>query len=104
MGTSSIYRQSSPPTVSSRHADTRLSSDMEDAVRQAIGQELRRRRLALALTQGAVGHPLTRGYVSAVELGHTVPSLPALRLMASRLGLSLSEFFAAVEGVLSTDT
>jgi hypothetical protein len=103
MGKSSIYRQ---PIRSPRRrlADGRLSGDLEPGVKEAIGHELRRRRIALEMSQGSLGHPLTRSYVSAVELGHTVPSLPALRLMATRLGLSLSEFFAAVERSVSNDT
>jgi hypothetical protein len=104
MDKSSIYLHPPNAPVGRMVRDGRLSGDLEPAVREAIGHELRRRRMALQLSQGAVGHPLTRSYVSAVELGHAVPSLPALRLMASRLGLSLSEFFAAVEVSMSTET
>lgn len=50
------------------------------------------------LTQAQLGDPLTKGFVSAVELGRVIPSLPALALMAERLELSLSELFGAVNG------
>lgn len=49
------------------------------------------------MSQAALGAPLTRAYVSAVETGRVVPSLPALEHMVNRLGSSLSDFFAAVE-------
>jgi len=49
------------------------------------------------MTQSAVGGPLTKAFVSAVETGRATPSLPALRLMVSRLDATLSEFFAGVE-------
>lgn len=62
-----------------------------------VGRELRRRRIALGISQAALGTPLSRAYVSAVETGRVVPSLPALEHMVSRLGGSLSDFFAAVE-------
>jgi transcriptional regulator with XRE-family HTH domain len=38
------------------------------------------------MTQAELGAPLTRSYVSAVERGRTVPSVPALAHMAARLG------------------
>jgi transcriptional regulator with XRE-family HTH domain len=85
-------------------APLRLSSTMDPAVRAALGGTLRRHRLARSMTQSVLGHPLTRAYVSSVEAGRTVPSLPALRLMVLRLDLSLAEFFDEVEGVLSTST
>jgi transcriptional regulator with XRE-family HTH domain len=62
----------------------------------AIGRELRRRRRAEGLTQAALGEPLTRAFVCAVERGHAVPSIPALALLADRLGIALDEFFRGV--------
>lgn len=82
----------------------RLSSSMDPAVRGAVGGTLRRHRLARSMTQGSLGHPLTRAYVSSVEAGRTVPSLPALRLMVLRLDMSLAEFFDEVDSALSTTT
>ena len=63
----------------------------------AIGRELRRQRRARGLTQAALGAPMTRAFVSAVETGRTVPSLPALALLADRLGLALDDFFVGVK-------
>ena len=65
--------------------------------RGVIGEELRRGRIERGLTQSGLGSPLTRGFVSAVERGLAVPSLPALAHMLARLDLSLSEFFERVE-------
>jgi transcriptional regulator with XRE-family HTH domain len=96
MATSSIYKHSG--------GRVRLSSSMDPAVRAAVGGTLRRHRLARSMTQGTLGHPLTRAYVSSVESGRTVPSLPALRLMVLRLDMSLAEFFAEVDAQLSTTT
>jgi transcriptional regulator with XRE-family HTH domain len=63
----------------------------------AIGRELRRRREARGLTQASLGSPLTRGFVSAVERGRTMPSIPALALLADRLEIPLDAFFSAVK-------
>jgi transcriptional regulator with XRE-family HTH domain len=63
----------------------------------AIGRELRRRREASGLTQTALGAPLTRGFISAVERGRTVPSIPALALLADRLDVPLGDFFQGVK-------
>jgi transcriptional regulator with XRE-family HTH domain len=62
----------------------------------AIGRELRTRRRAKGLTQASLGAPLTKGFVSAVERGHTVPSLAALALLTDRLEAPLDEFFRGV--------
>jgi transcriptional regulator with XRE-family HTH domain len=75
----------------------RLSASLDRTWRECLGRELRRRRLARHLTQAELGEPLTKAFVSAVEHGHTVPSLPALRLMVGRLDTSLAGFLAAVE-------
>ena len=77
---------------------------MDPGVRRALGRELRRRRLERAMTQGELGLPLTRAYVSAVEAGRTVPSLPALQHMLDRLQVPLSAFFDAVERSVSNGT
>ena len=74
----------------------------DGALAGAIGGELRRRRVAAGLTQTTLGEPLTRGYVSAVERGHVVPSLPALALLVQRLDLTLSEFFSGVQPDMTT--
>jgi transcriptional regulator with XRE-family HTH domain len=62
----------------------------------ALGREIRRRRLALGLSQGELGRPLTRAFVSAVERGHCLPSLAALVHFAGRLGVSAGELLDSV--------
>jgi transcriptional regulator with XRE-family HTH domain len=68
----------------------------------AIGVELRRRRLAKGLTQQAVGAPLSRAFVCAVERGHAVPSIPALAMLADGLDVSLDEFFRGVNAHMTS--
>jgi transcriptional regulator with XRE-family HTH domain len=67
------------------------------ALSLAIGRELRRHRRSRGLSQASLGAPLTRGFVSAVERGRTVPSLPALVLFADRLEIPLDSFFSGVK-------
>jgi transcriptional regulator with XRE-family HTH domain len=64
---------------------------------RAIGAELRRRRHAAQLTQSDLGEPFSRSFISAVERGHTVPSVGALAILTDRLGISLDEFFVGVK-------
>ena len=68
----------------------------------AIGREVHRRRKARGLTQASLGEPLTRGFVSAVERGHTVPSIAALALLTDRLDTGLDEFFRGVNEQMTT--
>ena len=89
MGQSSITQQTD--------AAGRLSKTLDPELRLALGRRLRQLRKDRDLTQGELGAPLTRAYVSAVEAGRTVPSLPALQLMVDRLDVPLSAFFEAVE-------
>jgi transcriptional regulator with XRE-family HTH domain len=79
---------------------SRLSGRISEVWRRSLGAELRRRRQALGVSQAALGAPLTRAFVSAVERGQAVPSLPALRLMVDHLGIPLSEFFDGVEAAV----
>jgi transcriptional regulator with XRE-family HTH domain len=62
----------------------------------ALGAELRARRLAGRLSQRALGSPLSAAYVSSVEIGRVIPSLPALLMMLDRLGVSAPIYFEAV--------
>ena len=86
-------RESSIP----QHRLRRLSFGVPPEWRGRIGHELRERRVTAGLSQAELGSPLTRAYVSAVERGRVVPSLPALRLMTRRLDTTLADFFAGVE-------
>ena len=64
----------------------------------ALGEEIRRRRLALGLSQADLGEPLSRSFVSQVEHGRLTPSLLSLLLIASRLGITGAALLAAAEG------
>jgi DNA-binding XRE family transcriptional regulator len=75
----------------------RLSATLDAGFRRRLGLELRRRRMELGLTQASLGEPMSKGFVSAVERGRAIPSLPALRLMASRLDTTIGAFLLAVE-------
>jgi transcriptional regulator with XRE-family HTH domain len=52
-----------------------------------IGRRIRTERISRGMSQAALGRPLTRAYVSQVESGHTLPSIPALFHLAERLGI-----------------
>src|SRR5215207_8900589 len=67
----------------------------------AIGHELHRRRGEAGLTQAALGAPLTRAFVCAVERGKTVPSIPALGILLQRLDIGFDEFFRGVQNEMT---
>ena len=69
----------------------------KSAFAQQLGHELRRLRLARGLRQSQVAGPFSAAFVSAVETGAIVPSLPSLVILLDNLGVSLSAFFAAIE-------
>lgn len=52
-----------------------------------LGQRIRLARVAQGLSQAALGEPFTRAYISLIEGGHTLPSLPVLLHLAERLGV-----------------
>ena len=61
---------------------------------QSVGARLREARLAVGLTQEELGRGVaTKGFISLVERGRANPSLPKLRVLADRLGRSISFFF-----------
>jgi transcriptional regulator with XRE-family HTH domain len=66
------------------------------ALAEAIGAELRFRRRHRGLTQRELGAPFTAAFVSAVELGYAIPSVPALAALTDRLGIGLDDFFTGV--------
>ncbi|HEU0235395.1 MAG TPA: helix-turn-helix transcriptional regulator [Candidatus Limnocylindrales bacterium] len=70
--------------------------ERRSALAEAIGCELRRLRRRRGLTQGELGTPFTRAFVSSVELGYTIPSVPALVTLTERLGIGLDDFFWGV--------
>ncbi len=56
-----------------------------------LGERLRAARYTARLTQeGLAGERFSKSYISAVERSKMTPSIPALRLLADRLGVSLS--------------
>lgn len=46
---------------------------------------------------------MTRAYISQVEAGRTLPSLPALIVLAERLGTSADEILKAVNQTLNVE-
>ena len=72
-------------------------------LRSGLGLELRRRRLEAHLSQASVSAPMTRAYISQVEAGRTLPSIPALIFLAERLGTSADEILRSVNRTLSVE-
>lgn len=56
-----------------------------------LGLRIRELRVRAGFTQEELGAPLTRSFVSAIEHGRVLPSLPALLLIASRLDVPVGE-------------
>ena len=61
-----------------------------DGFAREVGARVRALRLERGMTQTELGRPLTRAFVSAVELGRVLPSLRALALMAERLRVPIA--------------
>ena len=80
-----------------------LTPERAEHFRSSLGSEVRRRRLAAHLSQVALSSPLTRAYISQVESGRTLPSLPALIVLAERLGTSADEILKSVNQTLSVE-
>jgi transcriptional regulator with XRE-family HTH domain len=68
-----------------------------------LGSELRRRRLAARLSQDELSRPLTRAFISQVEHGVAMPSLPALIVISERLGTSADEVLKSVNQALNSE-
>ena len=66
-----------------------------------LGESIRVRRRILGLTQTQLGSPLTKGFVSEVERGRSLPSLPALSLIAERLRVPMGDLLEEVNNHLS---
>ena len=69
----------------------------------ALGWEIRRRREASGLSQAAAAAPMGRAFLSLVEQGRVVPSLPSLLIVARRLDTSAGEILRSVESHLESD-
>ena len=63
----------------------------------ALGSRIRELRIQAGLTQAELGAPMTRSFVSAIERGRAVPSLPALLLMSARLDVPIGELLRELE-------
>ena len=62
-----------------------------------IGQVLRDARRRRGLSQHILGAPFSAAFISSVEHGKTIPSLPSLAILTARLEMSLADFFREVE-------
>jgi transcriptional regulator with XRE-family HTH domain len=62
-----------------------------------IGQVLRDARRSRGLTQHQLAKPFSTAFVSSVELGNTMPSLPSLAILLRHMGITMAEFFSEVE-------
>jgi transcriptional regulator with XRE-family HTH domain len=80
-----------------------LTPDRARELRFSLGSEVRRRRLAAHLSQVELSAPMTRAYISQLEAGRTLPSLPALIVLAERLGTSAHEILESVNRTLSEE-
>ena len=64
---------------------------------RVLGQEIKRRRLALGLSQASAARPLSRAFMSSVETGRLTPSLPSLLIIARQLNASAGTILRTVE-------
>ena len=82
-----------PKSSISKLLDLRPNS----AFARTLGRAIRDRRHARGLTQSQLGDPFTKGFVSEVERGKSLPSLRALSFLADRLEVPLSELLGEVK-------
>ena len=73
---------------------------LREAISQRLGSLIRTRRRELGLTQTQLAYPLTKGFVSEVERGNSLPSLATLALFADRLRVPMSYLLDEVKGGL----
>jgi tetratricopeptide (TPR) repeat protein len=72
-----------------------LPDESQNEAGQAVGAKIRAARRALKFTQRQLaGSDFSVSYISAIERGHIQPSLRALAILGTRLGLSALELFA----------
>lgn len=68
-----------------------------------IAERVREARLAAQLTQEQLGGDIfSRSYLSAVERGKMLPSIPALAVLAKRLGVTMAYLLGESDFDLST--
>lgn len=88
--------RSAPARTGTGTKQTRRRIVVDDsALASRIGERIRQARLAANLTQQqlAAGR-YTKAYISALETGHSKPSMAALNFLADRLGMDASRFMA----------
>jgi transcriptional regulator with XRE-family HTH domain len=77
--------------------------NMNEHLDNAIGENLRRLRLAQGMTLDALGDAsgVSRAMISRIERGETSPTAQLLARICAALGTSLSAFFADAEAPAS---
>lgn len=63
---------------------------------RTLGATIRQHRERMGMSQGEVGGPLSRAFISQVENGHLSPSLASLVLISARLELPAWELLKSV--------
>ena len=73
--------------------------DLEIKLAHAIGREVQRfrKRLGITIVELAGTSGLSTGMISKIENGATSPSLTSLEILATALGVPISEFFRSYE-------
>ncbi len=68
----------------------------DSALAQRVGEKIKMARLAAGLTQQQLAEGrYTKAYISALENGHSKPSMAALNFIADRLGVPAAQFVAS---------
>jgi transcriptional regulator with XRE-family HTH domain len=62
----------------------------------ALGQIVKEHRRSSGLTQEQIATPATKAFISLVEHGRIVPSLPSLLLIATKLGVPARDLLSQV--------
>ena len=83
---------------------TKQSPERDGHLAVALGARIRAARIARGLSQAELGRPLTRAFVSQVESGQTLPSLPAFMHLANRLGVDPCWLLASTDSGLGQYT
>src|ERR1035437_3095429 len=73
------------------------TSPNDDPDAATLGSRIRELRIRAGLTQAELGSPMTRSFVSAIEHGRALPSLPALLLIAARLDVPVGKLLDQLE-------
>jgi transcriptional regulator with XRE-family HTH domain/predicted negative regulator of RcsB-dependent stress response len=78
---------------------------VSDPPESILAQRLRTARLAAKLTQQELaGETFSKSYISAVEQGRMIPSIPSLSVLATRLGVAMSYLLGESDLELSAVT